>query len=1253
MSDSDSHSECETLDGSDDPLLRALARTPAIGPFTGTERFKVERCLGEGGFGIVYEVEDREMCRRLALKTLRPDGTGFAVNIRRLKREFRAVADLVHENLVGLHELTSDGSHWFFTMDLVRGRDIMEYVCGQRDAHPRTERDTGDTSSMRRDLRGTFSEPRLRSAFRQLVTGVAALHEAGIIHRDLKPSNVLVEPDGRVVILDFGLAGNDIPSDVDLSVRFAGTPMYMAPEQASGKPLTEAADFYAVGVMLYEALTGRAPFEDSRTHLELLDAKCGRDPAPPSQSGRVPSDLEALCLALLQRDPAARPRAAALLDLLGETGHTPASRRRGGTRRVFVGRIPELVFLRKRYLALRRGEASVVRVHGQPGVGKSALLARFVDELHEQGEVVVLAGRCHEREFVPFKAFDGIADALVNYLRSLPRNEGSALMPRDIHLATQLFPVFSGVPAVRDVPRRQGQVPDPGQARFRAFAAIKELVARIADKQPLVIAIDDLQWSDVDSARLLAQLVAAPERPALLLILLYRSGDEEQGPTLVEAFRALDAAGERGDELALSPLPREDAQRLARTLLGSSDQAAEAARIIAHRSDGHPLFMEELARASRLDDRAAPPPTLMDILWERVFRLSDSARALLETLAVAGQPLPQVLCFEAAGLRGAGVDAVRALRAARLVRTGDAGSINVFHDRVRDTVLAHADAGTRRTRHLALARTLERRPDCDLETLARHYDAADEHELAARYAVSAGDAAARALAFDRAAGLYEMAIARRGSDALPALYEKLGDALRNAGSGAAAGAVYLAAAGRTQGSYATDLRRRGAEQLLCLGDLETGMRALEQALGAVGESLPDGHMAWLRFYMDLLVVRLNRYRFRPRDAALVPAAELLRLDVLDSATEVLSTNHPAKSFAAAARYCRRALSVGEPKRAACGLVESVYGLLSFRPERPARIDAILDRAEAIGHELEEPEVLGRATAMRATSHFCYSDWSKAAELCERAAGLVAERCVGRAGEYHKAMWMAAISRCRLGQLGEAERIGEARLRDAVERGNPVMEKAYCGAVMAPLRLTVDDPESAQDFVTRVGTEDRCVSVMFRAESAAAIAMYESRPRDAIQAWRSRWRQVQAYGILTIPSWRVITTRSLGMALLTGAKNRREVREAARLARGIDGYRFPHAAAVYATLRAYLALHEGRIEHAGLLLADAVRKYDEAKMPLEANACRRRHGLLVGGEEGEGELAAADAELRARGIVSPERWTAMMCPAPSIRFLTAG
>jgi eukaryotic-like serine/threonine-protein kinase len=457
----------------DDPLLRALARTPVVAPFSGTERYRVLSCLGEGGFGVVYEVADRELGRRLALKTLKAHRGGFAASIRRFKREFRAAADLVHPNLVGLHDLASEGSRWFFTMDLVRGCDFFDRVRGP----------------------AGLSESRLRDALRQLIAGVAALHRAGIVHRDLKPSNVLVEPDGRVVVLDFGLAGSELPGDADTLV--GGTPIYMAPEQAAGLAATAAADWYAVGVMLYEALTGAVPYAP-RGPQALMPVGRRPEPVPPSARAAVPADLEELCLALLRREPADRPDAAAILASLGGAPAAAASPARA-TGRAFVGRARELAMLEAAFASVREGEPVLVRVHGQPGVGKSALLDRFTGQLREQGRALVLAGRCHEREAVPFKAFDGIADALLRYLQALPRSQAAGLLPRDIHLVSQLFPVLDAVPAVRDVPRRQAGMPDPRRVRLRAFAAIKELVARIADKQPLVVAIDDLHWGDIDS----------------------------------------------------------------------------------------------------------------------------------------------------------------------------------------------------------------------------------------------------------------------------------------------------------------------------------------------------------------------------------------------------------------------------------------------------------------------------------------------------------------------------------------------------------------------------------------------------------------------------------------------------------------------------------------------------------------------------------------------------------------------------------
>jgi len=1152
--------DADTHDG--DALLRALAWTPEVAPFAGTPRYQMSACLGEGGFGIVYEVEDRELGRPVALKLLKPLRAGYAEQVRRLKREFRSVADLVHPNLVGLHELVSHGTRWFFTMELVRGHEFREHVGA--------------------------SEARLRAALAQLVTGVAVLHDAGIIHRDLKPSNVLVEPGGRVVILDFGLAYGE---DTEPESAAAGTPQFMAPEQAVGGPVTTATDWYAVGLMLEAAL---------------------------AQLAIVPEDLERLCRGLLRPDPTARPCIADIAAALGDPAL--AAPRRRDAHGVFVGRGRELAELRAGHARLAAGAPSVIRIPGQPGVGKSALLAQFLDELR-RGDALVLASRCHEREAVPYKAFDGVIDALVAHLGALPADELAALVPADLALAAQLFPALEPIAGTS-----QATVPvDRREARLASFAALEQLLARVAQRRRVVIAVDDLQWSDVDSARLLSHLIAPP-RPRVLFVLAYRTGES---PIVAETLRMLDAAGDRGRELALGSLPAPEAEQLAAHLLGPARAAAAAG--IAERGEGHPLFIVELARAG-----AVAAPTLLDMLWQRVTALSADARALLETVAIAGGPLPAGVGYAAAALGDDALDAMRLLRAEHLIRADERDVLAVYHDRIRDAVLERGDAAARRGRHLALARCLEAAPASDSAALARHYDAAGEPAAAARHAVRAGDTAMAGLAFDRAAAMYRLAIERAAPTA--ELLEKLGTALDSGGYSLAAGEAYMAGAEHATGDTAIDLLRRGAEHLLVVGDVERGMRALERAMAAVGERLPPT-LGRARFELVSNIVRYKVAPARPRLRDGAPdAAQLRRLDVLDSAIRGLDGNDPVRAIALRGRHCRHAIASGDPRRTALGLMHVIY-CYAGKEYNPA-IDASLDHAEAIGTQLGDPTILAYAQLERAMMAFAYGNWPATAAHAARAAQQFADECVGMGNERRLAQFILAGSKALMGELADARRIANALLLDAVERGDPVTEKNICGSVLARLALADDDVISARELVARIATEDRCPSVMMRGETAALLAAYSGRPGDGVFAWQIRWQLIEDMGVLHVGGFRVMVARSFGTALFARAADRRDLREAARMTRSIARKSFPWARASLAQLRTLRALHDRRYEAAASFLDEAAQCFATAHMPLDVLACRYRLGQLLADPRA---VADADAQLRRAGVVNPERWTAMTLP----------
>ncbi len=297
--------------------------------FEGSERFEIVREIGAGGMGVVFEAVDLEQDTRVALKTmqrLRP------LELYRFKQEFRSLANIVHPNLIRLYELVSDGREWFYTMELVDGQDFLAHV------RPMPEIDVVEddpTMSIRADSLGDIMDyERLRKATFQLVEGVHTLHRRGKLHRDIKPSNVLVRGDGRVLLLDFGLV-KDLADDTEskdrdirdylgtdyymesiaTDGRVVGSIPYMAPEQAAGGTLTEASDWYAVGVVLFEALTGSRPFNG--TAEEVLLGKQKKDPPRPTDLvPKLPEDLARICSALLSREPEDRPSGDELLEAL-------------------------------------------------------------------------------------------------------------------------------------------------------------------------------------------------------------------------------------------------------------------------------------------------------------------------------------------------------------------------------------------------------------------------------------------------------------------------------------------------------------------------------------------------------------------------------------------------------------------------------------------------------------------------------------------------------------------------------------------------------------------------------------------------------------------------------------------------------------------------------------------------------------------------------------------------------------------------
>jgi serine/threonine protein kinase len=1250
--------------------------------------------------GVVYEAIDVERGERIALKTILHHD---ADTVARVKHEFRALQDIHHRNLVTLRELVAESDDVFFTMELVDGVDLLTWVRGRERRAPTTNSptilevsalDSTDTRPRSRlgqapsgeatraasrdadatdtdidvDLyaipaasgpqptagreRGSFDEARLRDAFGQIALGLSALHGAGKVHRDVKPSNVRVTHDGRVVLLDFGLVF-DVSGNVTADGNVVGTPSYMAPEQAFGGPVGPEADWYAVGVVLYECLTGRRPFEGDAAR--VLVAKRYQDPLPPSALvDGIPQDLEELCLALLEPERRGRPSGDEVLKRLqARTSDRPAT---GGA--PFVGRDAELDALEGAFDEVVGGRAVTVALHGESGVGKSCLVRRFLDvTLAGRDDVLVLAGRCYEREAVPYKALDEVIETLSRRLANMPRDQAARLLPADLASLALLFPAMARVSSRASRPSAHDR--DPLERRRAAFRTLRELFARLAEARRVVVTIDDLQWTDADSLALLHEVLRGPDAPPLLLVVTLREtpGDVAKAHAPASPLDALPGTVHR---VPIGRLAAEDARRLAEDLLVLAANAPGEAAAIAAEAGGHPLFIDELVRHASLAARTGEGALrLDDALWRRVQHLDEAARGVLEVACVLGAPASQEAVANAAGIdMGELARAVSLLRATNFVRTGGAratDTIEPFHDRVREAVVARLDAEARRDCHGRIAAALELTKGADPEVLSTHWAGADEPAKAARHALVAADQAAQALAFHRAARLCERALALMPEqDARRrAVQAQLGDALANAGASERAAAAYESAAEGAGPAEALDLKRRAADQLLRAGEVERGLAAARAVLEAVGIALPTTTLgALLSFLWYRLLLWLRGTRVVHRAPGEVDPTVRTRIDVLWSVAFTLPYADPLASAICHTQHVLLGLSAGDPMRAARALaMEAGYVASSGFVAGWPRAEKLLAAARAEAARTEDPYahaiVLGiEGIACCASMHF-----ERSVEKCKAAVSAFQLHCPGSAYEIATAHFYLFVSLAYGTLYGRLRPMLERALEDAAARGDRFAAGTLRLGILNSTWLFAGDPARARREIAEAKRawpgDGRFRVVDYQSLVAECWAdLYEGEYARARAALEAKIPALRRSLLLVLQAYRCeIAALRARLALACaaaeqGSKRSALLREAERMTRDLSKMRDPLRRVNLRLIRANAAALRGRVDE-GLAIVEQMAGDDGAEAWLSRQCAR----LLLARMRDDARMQRlAEDELAAAGGVADPRITRLYFPA---------
>nr|MCH9680394.1 hypothetical protein [Deltaproteobacteria bacterium] len=772
--------------------------------------------------------------------------------------------------------------------------------------------------------------------------------------------------------------------------------------------------------------------------------------------------------------------------------------------------------------------------------------------------------------------------------------------------------------------------------------------------RPVVVHIDDLQWGDPESAERLEELLGPTSGPGIVLLGTCRTEERDDAPFMVAwsaLRRRLDSLG-RLHRLDLAPLAGSECEALARALLRVERLEHIDPASIARESGGSPFFVEELIRQapSQRPGSTHAPVNLRSALHTRIGALPEAERRLLQLVAVAGQPVPGPPLFRAAGLGARTWRALDTLRAGHLVRTrqqGETLSVESYHDRIRETLLETQSDARRARSHASLARAMEALGFPDRGRIARHLVAAGRAEHAVGHALAAAEHASNALAFERAAELWALAL--RGLHEGPrrdAALRSRAEALVQCGRGAAAAPIFEQLAD-TGGDH-RDLRR-ASEQWLTSGHVDRGREALRKVLVHDGLRWPASTAAAMAGVLrDLPSIALRRSipRRTSPDPRLVD-----RVDTCWSAVRGLSSVDHVRGLYFVVRGMRLALAAGESHRLArIGMFFAAQLRATGLPGGPSLFRRYHREADRLGDvvltayadflegyvQLQQGNPLGAATVTRQAIERFEQECSGVGWEISIALNILCET-VSERGDFNALAELAGRARRRAESLGDISGLQGAYTflgLSALADDRPAEARRFYDEL---LDMWTVDGFHYPHFVTGL-----CRNL---------CDLYEGNRWSAWERMESLLPPLESSGLERSPHMRakaLARRASCGLAVLAsgehhghGLSTRALISTIRRCARGLEKLRRPDGAAEVVQIEAALAYQEGRLDDAVHALARAKQRFSALELDGRVRLCALRRCQIEDAPARSVELARAD--VAALGVREPERWAAALAP----------